>query len=166
MRREAWLLECDRADLLRACGDAEAVDLWPVLVAAWEKIPARDRRRLRGRFTLRIMAGAGAHVGVPVASAAVGLPEIVLGREVADVPATFAHELAHVFLGHCNTAEYSGPAVVAAWSVPASAVAVAVADKIGRIRAGLTKAEAAMERAAWAVTARWGFDVPERWRGG
>jgi len=161
--REAADLAGDRDDLLRSCGEAEAVNLWPALVAAWETIPTRARRRLRGRFSLQIVAGKTAAIGLPLATAAIGRPLITIGREAPDPGLSFAHELAHLALGHLP-ARTAGPVILFVGRDIAEGDARRLVETGTWRRRELTPEELRRERAAWRLCARWGFTVPA-WTG-
>lgn len=159
---ETYNLAFDRADMLQACADGDALGLYPLLVAAWERMPVEARRSLRGRFDMRVVhRGRGAHVGVPVASAAVGRPTITLGAAVADAALSFLHELAHIACGHCElSSDYSGPSQVRTWTLAPETLAALVADGVPVVDVPPDAETMRREREAWATVAAWGFDVP------
>lgn len=159
---ERFNLAHDLGDFRQIAGDAGRLDLAPVIYETWARLPDEDRRALRGRYETTFVSGAGARVCVPLD--ALGRPVIYLGCEipVAELPSSFAHELAHLHLSHLDARPPRPMLRTFANDWPAHVVAELLAA--GWTARPLSEAEIDRERAAWAQVRAWGFTVPDDWQ--
>lgn len=152
-----WLLELDLLALRRRLSDQAVASMWRILVETWQQLPAADRLALRWHFDVTDIPGRGAFVGLPEDGVSL---VIYLGTTIptAELPAVFAHELAHIRLGHLDS-ELAHPRqrLFAGEVSPATWAALKVQ---GWQEREFTAEEFSREAAAWTQVQAWGFAVP------